>query len=198
MDQKRSSGHQKKARKLNAVLVFVDESALQMSPVVKKTWSPKGETPVLKTKTRSHKKISAIGGLTTTAGGRKQGLVFRLHRGKNVGATECVAFLEQLQQNYRNRHVFVIWDGLRAHWSKKMAAWIAEHPKFETFKLPPYAPELNPIEYVWGNVKYHQLANLAAEDELFIESKAALCRARQNQSLLRSCLQHAAIKFFDQ
>lgn len=200
MGQERPTSYQKKARKLNAILVFVDESALQLSPVVRKTWSPRGETPVLKTKTRSHKKISAIGGLTTTAQGRKQGLVFRLHRGKNVGATECVAFLEQLQLNFPGRHVFVIWDGLRAHWSKKVASWIAEHRKFETFKLPPYAPELNPIEYIWGNVKYHQLANLAAEseEELFMESKAALCKARQNKSLLRSCLQHAPIKFFDQ
>jgi transposase len=198
MGKEGSACHQKKARKLNAVVVFVDESALQLSPVVKKTWSPKGETPVLKTKTRSHKKISAIGGLTTSAGGRNQGLVFRLHCGKNIGATECVAFLEQLQFNFPRRHVFIVWDGLRAHWSKRVAHWLAEHPKFETFKFLPYALELNPIEYIWGNIKYHQLANLApeSEDELFIEAKSALCKTRKNKTLLRSCLKHAPINFF--
>jgi transposase len=72
-----------------------------------------------------------------------------------------VAFLEQLQLNFTRRHVFIVWDGLRAHWSKRVAHWLSEHPKFETFKLPPYAPELNPIEYIRGNIKYHQLANLA-------------------------------------
>lgn len=199
MGQKRISTHQKKARKLNAVLIFVDEAGLLLSPLVKRSWAPKGETPILKTKTRSHRKISAIGGLVTTAGARKQGLVFRLHPEKNVGAAECVAFLEQLKLNFPNRHVFVIWDGLRAHWSKKVDRWLAKHSKFQTFKLPPYAPELNPIEYIWSNVKYHQLANLAPESEaeLFIHAKEALCRARKNKSLLRSCLQHAPINFFD-
>jgi len=118
---------------------------------------------------------------------------------KNVGAAECVAFLEQLKLNFPGRHVFVIWDGLRAHWSKKVSRWLLRHPKFSTFKLPPYAPELNPIEYVWGNVKYHQLANLApeSEEDLFTHAKAALCRARKSKVLLRSCLQHAPINFFD-
>ena len=200
MGQKRFASHQKKARKLNAVIVFVDEAGLLLSPLVKRSWAPKGETPILKTKTRSHRKISAIGGLTTTAQGRKQGLVFRLHPMKNVGAVECVAFLEQLELNFPGRHVFVVWDGLRAHWSKKVERWLQKHSKFQTFKLPPYAPELNPIEYVWGNVKYHQLANLTPESEieLFVHAKTALCEARRNKTLLKSCLRHAPINFFGQ
>ncbi|MDR3576387.1 MAG: IS630 family transposase [Anaerolineaceae bacterium] len=179
-------------------MVFVDEAGLMLSPLVKRSWAPKGQTPILKTKTRSHRKISAIGGLTTSAGGRKQGLVFRLHPGKNVGASECVAFLEQLELNFPRRHIFVIWDGLRAHWSKKVSRWAAKHSKFQLFKLPPYAPELNPIEYVWANIKYHQLANLApeSEEELFVHAKGALCSARRNKNLMRSCLQHAPINFF--
>ena len=169
-----------------------------LSPLVKRSWAPIGKTPILKTKTRSHKKISAVGGITTDACGKKQGLVFRLHPGKNVGAAECVAFLEQLELNFPRRRVFVIWDGLRAHWSKKVARWLLKHPKFELFKLPPYAPELNPIEYVWANVKYHQLANFAPESEaeLLKAAKLALCTARGNKTLLRSCLQHAPINFF--
>jgi hypothetical protein len=30
--------------------------------------------------------------------------------------------------------------------------------------LPPYAPELNPVEYVWEEIKYHQMANYAPAD----------------------------------
>lgn len=200
MGKERPSRHQKKARKLNAILIFADEAGLLLSPLVKRSWSPKGQTPVLKTKTRSHRKISAIGGLTTTVAGRSQGLVFRLHPGKNVGATECVAFLEQIKLNFPGRHVFVIWDGLRAHWSKKVSHWLKRHPKIRAFKLPAYAPELNPIEYVWGNIKYHQLANLAPESEaeLFTHAKEAICNARRNKELLRSCLRHAPINFFGQ
>jgi transposase len=181
-------------------VVFVDESALQLSPVVKRSWAPKGKTPVLKTKTRSHRKISAIGGLVTTAAGRKQDLVFRLHPNKNIGGTECVAFLEQLKLNFPNRHVFVVWDGLRAHWSRKVSRWVGKQLRFQLFKLPPYAPELNPIEYVWSNVKYHQLANFApeSEGELLIYAKEAICRVRADKVILRSCIKHAPINFFDQ
>jgi transposase len=198
VDQERAAGDQKKARKLGAVIVFADEAGIMLSPLVKRSWAPKGKTPVLKTKTRSHKKVSAIAGLTTTSGGKRQGLVFRLHPGKNVGAAECVAFLEQLKLNFSGRHVFVVWDGLRAHWSKKVKNWLQKNPKIECFKLPAYAPELNPIEYVWGNVKYHQLANLAPESEaeLLVHAKAAICNARRNKTLLRSCLEHAPINFF--
>src|SRR4051794_19967409 len=110
---------QKKARKLKAIIVFADESALQLTPVVKRTWAPRGKTPVLKTKTRSHKKISAMGAIATTVSGRNPKLLFRLHPAKNIGAIECIAFLEQLKLNYPRRHIFVIWDGLRAHWAKK-------------------------------------------------------------------------------
>ena len=182
------------------MLVFADESALQLSPVVRRTWAPRGKTPVLKTKTRSHKKISAMGAIATGPSGRRPRLLFRLHPGKNIGAVECVAFLEQLSLNFPGRHVFVIWDGLGAHWSRKVRAWVAKHPRFELFKLPPYAPELNPIEYGWGHVKSHQLANLApeSEEELFIHAKAAICRLRRRPDLLRSFLRHAPINFFDE
>jgi transposase len=193
------SAHQKKARKLNAVLVFADESALQLSPVVRRSWAPKGKTPILKTKTRSHKKISAMGAIATGPSGRRPKLLFRLHPRKNIGAVECVAFLEQLALNFPRRKVFVIWDGLRAHWSKKVQEWVSKHRRFELFKLPAYAPELNPIEYGWGHIKSHQLANLApeSEEELYVHAKAAICRLRGNHKLLKSFLRHAPINFFE-
>lgn len=198
MGEARAARDQKKARKLNAFLIFADESALQLSPVVKRTWAPKGQTPILKTKTRSHKKISAIGAIATTSSGRKPQLLFRLHPGKNVGGSECVAFLEQLRLNFPKRHIFVIWDGLQAHWGKKVQKWQTKHPKIQFFKLPPYAPELNPIEYAWGHIKYHELGNLApeSEDELLIHAKAAICKLRKRPDLLQSFIRHAPINFF--
>lgn len=139
-----------------------------------------------------------MGAIATTASGRNPRLLFRLHPGKNIGATECVAFLEQLTLNFPNRHVFVIWDGLRAHWSRKVERWTATHPKFKRFQLPPYAPELNPIEYGWGHIKSHQLANLAPESEaeLLTHAKAAICKLRKRPDLLQAFLRHAPINFF--
>lgn len=139
-----------------------------------------------------------MGAIATTVSGKKPKLLFRLYPGKNIKATECVAFLEQLKLNYPNRYVFVIWDGLRAHWSKKVKCWIDKNPKIKLFKLPPYAPELNPIEYAWGHIKYHQLSNFACADEaqLLTHAKSAICKLRKRQDILRSFLRYAPIHFF--
>lgn len=87
---------------------------------------------------------------------------------------------------------------LRAHWGKKVSRWKEKHPRIHLYKLPPYAPELNPIECAWGYLKYHELANLAPESEtdLFIHAKAAVCKLRKRPDLLRSFLRHAPINFF--
>lgn len=140
-----------------------------------------------------------MGAIATNSSGKKPRLLFRLHPGKNIGGAECVAFLEQLELNFPKRKVFVIWDGLRAPFGRKVGAWLKKHPRFETFQLPPYAPELNPIEYAWGHSKYHQLANLApeSEEELFMHAKKAICRLRKRKDLLRSFLKHAPIHFFE-
>jgi transposase len=177
----------------------MDESALQLNPVVRRSWAPKGKTPILKTKTRSYRKVSAIGAIAVGPSGRNPRLLFRLHPGKNVGSNECVSFLEQLQLNFHGRKIFVIWDGLRAHWSKKVQRWVWKHKNFELFKLPPYAPELNPIEYAWGHIKSHQMANLTPESEetLLICAKYSICRLRGKPEILKSFLRHAPINFFD-
>lgn len=115
-----------------------------------------------------------------------------------MGAAECVAFLEQLALNFSGRHVFVIWDGLGTHRSKKVQAWISKHRRLELLNLPPYAPELNPIEYGWGHVKSHQLANLTTESEadLFVHAKAAISRLCIRPDFLCPFLCHAPINFF--
>jgi len=140
-----------------------------------------------------------MGAIATTLSGRNPKLLFRLHPGKNIGAVECIAFLEQLKLNYPRRHIFVVWDGLRAHWGKKVGRWIEKNPRIQRFQFPPYAPELNPIEFAWGNIKFHKLGNLAPESEaeLFVHAKAAICSLRKRPDLLRSFLRHAPIHFFD-
>ena len=48
-------------------------------------------------------------------------------------------------------------------------------------RLPAYAPELNPVEYMWGHLKAHEIANLLVTQawELSFEATAALRRMRE-------------------
>jgi hypothetical protein len=55
----------------------------------------------------------------------------------------------------------LLWDGLSAHWSTRMRAWLdSKHDWLRVERIPAYAPELNPVEYLWANLKDLELANL--------------------------------------
>jgi transposase len=45
--------------------------------------------------------------------------------------------------------IIIIVDNLRFHHAKLLKKWMLKHPKLEIMYLPPYSPELNPIERVW-------------------------------------------------
>lgn len=168
-----------------------------MSPVVKRTWAPTGKTPKITHKTRSHRKISAIGAVTVRYSGRNPRLMFRLLEGQNANSQVFVQFLNQLLQNIRG-NIIVIWDRLVAHRSKIVNSWLAKQSRIETEFFPPYAPELNPVEYLWSYLKMNGLANFAARDidHLYCEAKGSLCRIRKNKNLLDSFIKHSSANFF--
>jgi putative transposase len=72
-----------------------------------------------------------------------------------------IEFLTDLHEHFDCAKVTVIWDGLSAHKSKAMKAWLATQRHWLLAEqLPGYAHDLNPIEMVWGNIKQIDLANL--------------------------------------
>jgi transposase len=167
-----------------------------MAPVVKRTWAPAGETPKIIHKTRSHKKISAIGAIAVRYTGRHPRMMFRLLEGQNANSQVFVQFLTQLLQNI-DGHIIVIWDRLVAHRSKVVNRWLEKNSRIETEFFPPYAPELNPVEYLWSYLKMNGLANLAATDldQLYRESKNSLCGIRKRKDILKSIIDHSPANF---
>lgn len=166
-----------------------------MAPLVRRTWAPQGRTPVIRQRTRSHRKVSVIGGVAVTSNYRRTRLMFRLHPNRNVDASLCVAFLQQLLANIRGK-VFVVWDRFQAHRSRKVARFVERHRRLSTFLLPAYAPELNPIEMVWGHAKTVDLANFVATDEenLARATKKALCRIRKQRRMLKNLVGHCLLR----
>ncbi|MFI9772969.1 transposase [Streptomyces sp. NPDC052415] len=71
--------------------------------------------------------------------------------------------MEQMKVVYRGERVVLVWDGLSAHWSRAMRAWVAEQDWLTLERLPAYAPELNPVELLWSSLKKRELANLAGD-----------------------------------
>ena len=70
--------------------------------------------------------------------------------------------------------IVLVWDNLPTHTSRKMRQLIAARPWLTVYQLPAYAPELDPVEAVWSNLK-RSLANLTKQG---IDQLATLIKAR--------------------
>lgn len=159
-----------------------------LQPLVRRTWAPKGQTPVMYCWDR-HDRLSVIGALTLAAQRRRIGLYFAVHR-KNVQAEELESFLRQIQRTLR-RSLIVVMDRWSVHRSAAKRLFGDQRFWFEW--LPPYAPDLNPQEHVWNNTKYGHLANYIPDDllDLQLEFDLAMDRLKETPELLRSFF-HAA------
>jgi transposase len=161
-------------------IVFVDESGFSQRPARKRTWAPEGQTPVLEFNF-NWKKLSAIAGVSLAS------IYFELHE-ESVKSAQVIAFLKHLRQRIR-KPLTIVWDGLRAHWSKEVRAYVESlEGKIITEQLPAYAPDLNPVEYLWGHIKQHELANFCPKDlvELSSATREALFKAKRTKHYIRA------------
>lgn len=167
-----------------------------MAPLVRRSWAPKGKTPLLEQKTRSRKKISAMGALITSPCFQHVGFAFRLLADKNFGARECLAFLRQLLANIRG-NIIVVWDRLQAHRSVMIKQFLSKQSRLSIELLPGYAPDLNPVESIWSHLKMNKMANYCARnlEDLHIKAKKSMCSVRGEKQVLKNLLKHVPLNF---
>ena len=167
--------------------MFVDESGLTEKPNRYRTWAPRGQTPVLQYHF-NWKHLSAIAGVSWWR------FYFRLYPGA-IRSPQVVEFLAHLQRHIPGK-LLVIWDGLRTHRSHMVRDYVAElHGRVVLECLPAYAPELNPVEYLWGHWKQHELPNFCARDfaHLSTQARRALGRMRRRPTLVRAFWKQAEL-----
>jgi DDE superfamily endonuclease len=175
--------------------MFEDESGVSLLPSVRATWSPRGQTPML----RHHfawKRLSIAGVLAYEPDGSDAQLVFQLRPGAYNDDT-LIEFLGEVRQHVEHRPVILIWDGLPSHRSRRMLKWAADQRAWLSIeRLPGYAPELNPIEQVWGNVKSQELANLCADTigQVSDAAKDGLNRIDNDAPLCFAFLRHTGLR----
>jgi transposase len=172
------AGSKKNAEKEGRTIVFVDESGLSERPYRIRTWAPRGQTPVLQYHFNWNQ-LSAIAGITLW------NFYFRLFPG-SIGSREVVTFLSHLLCHIR-RKLLVIWDSPSIHRGRLIWEFVAsKDPLMKIEFLPGYAPELNPVEYIWGHLKKHELPNLCPRDfaELGYHARSALRRMRRRPTLV--------------
>jgi len=146
---------QKKARREGRTIIFIDESGLSERPSVARTWSLRGHTPVLQ-HSFNWKQLSAIAGLSFWQ------FYFRFFPGA-IRSEQVIEFLGALKRQIK-RPMLIIWDGVATHRSRKVKTWLeALDGHIAIARLPAYAPELNPVEAIWGYLKKHEIANLCLD-----------------------------------
>lgn len=166
-----------------------------MAPLVRRSWAPRGQTPVLTQRGRSRRKVSVIAALTISPRRHRVRSYFGLLPDANYDGEAIRHFLQQLTRSQRGP-IDLIWDRLPAHRGGPVGRWLArERPRVHAHLLPGYAPELNPVELIWSYAKMNTLANFApAEtDELLHRTQCALLRIAANQPLLRSFIRHCPL-----
>jgi transposase len=139
-------GIKERAKQENAEIFFGDETGIQNTANYAKGYAKIGQTPVVQTESRKMK----INMLSAVSGRGK--LRFMLYR-DNMDADKLIDFLSRLARG-NEKKVFLVLDNLRVHHSKKTMAWAKRNKAgLELFYLPPYAPELNPGEYLNSDLK---------------------------------------------
>jgi len=129
--------------------------------------------------------------------GRRSRLFFQTREG-SYNSESLMSFLTALHRELRGRKVVLVWDGLPAHKSGKMKEYLGQQRHWLRVEgLPGYAPDLNPVETLWENIKGQELANRCAEDlaEADRAVRSGIARVRRSSPLPFSFLKHAGLSF---
>jgi transposase len=180
---------QKGAQEQAQSLFFIDESGFYPLPSVVRTYAPVGQTPILREWwTRDH--LSAISALSP------EGKLYFHCQDHAINSDDVVAFLEHLLREVPGSMV-VIWDGAPIHRSRTVQAFLVNGAaqRLHLERLPAYAPELNPGEGLWQQLKGVELRNVCCFDipHLRGELRGAVKRVRRKPRILTGCFQGAEL-----
>jgi transposase len=154
-----------------------------------RTYAPVGQTPILREwYTRDH--LSAISAISS------EGKLYFHAQDHSMDSGDVVAFLEHLLREVPGRLV-IIWDGSPIHRSHVIQEFLAHGAarRMHLERLPAYAPELNPGEGLWEQLKGVELRNVCCFNlpHLRRELRDAVKRVRRKPRVLHGFFQGAGL-----
>jgi transposase len=130
-------------------------------------------------------------------GSQGGGAAVAFHRQVDAYDTDTlIGALGELRRFLGGQKATLLWDGLPAHRSKAMAAWLRRQRSWLVVEpLPGYAPDLNPVEALWSSLKGVELANLAGDtlQEVIAAAERGIHRIRQTHHLAYSFLRYCGL-----
>jgi transposase len=177
-----------------AHLVFIDETGFMLVPTVRRTYAPRGQTPVHRTGD-PHGRISCMGAIAISSGRDRIRLRYALLTDQeNFRGPSVVQFLRDLRSDLGGP-MTIIWDQIPIHECAGVMAFLAANADVVVEPFPPYAPELNPADGIWRYIKYGRLANYTPYemDELRGRVVTELNRLKKCPGLLKSFVRFAKL-----
>jgi transposase len=171
----------KRARKHGAKIYFLDETGFSSEPNLRRTYGLKGETPVVQTSGK-RQKVNVISAVNAQGAFWCQVYTHTLKQGT------FIEFLKDFMTGRRGR-VFLVLDSHPAHIAKSVKEYVqSTRGRLELHFLPPYAPDLNPDEFVWHYLKGNGVAKkpLRKDESLKARVEADLAKLKEDRKLLRS------------
>lgn len=137
----------------NDHFLFIDACTLQRCATITRMWGQRGQQPVVKMDGRGEK-VNVYGALDVT--GDFGNFFFT----PKINATHYCSYLRQLAVKYPAGTLHIILDNAPAHHAKMtQACATALAPYMDLIFLPPYSPQLNPIEKFWKMLRKRMTHN---------------------------------------
>lgn len=171
----------RRAKQAGAMIFFLDEAGFQSDAPLGRTYGLKGHTPVVRTsgQRQSINVISAV---------NARGEFWAATYTGKLNAESFVAFLQNFMRRPKGK-VFLVVDGHPAHKANVVKDYVRSlQRRLELHFLPPYAPDLNPDEFVWSYMKTNGVSKkpLKRNESMRRRIEQDLKAIRGNRSLVRS------------
>ena len=173
-----------------ADIFFLDEAGVRSDPVLGGTWAPKGVTPIVST-SGQRQQINVISAVTSSGA-----FWFSTYTGM-LNAQRFIGFLRAFLRG-RRRKVFLVIDGHPAHKAKVVREFLeARKDRIEIVMLPPYAPDLNPDEFVWNHLKKQGVSKkpLKRNESLRLRVQDDMKAIKRRPALIRSFFRAPSVAY---
>jgi transposase len=178
----------------NAHLAFVDETGFMLNPLVRRTYAPRGKTPVNRV-VDPHARISVIGAITVDPRREHIGMTYNMLGDNANFRGPGVAYFVRTLLAEIGGPVTILWDRITIHSCEEVERCLKAAPGVVVEPFPPYTPKLNPADGIWGHIKYGRLPNYTPPDLDVLRATITdeLNRLRQEEGLLRSFIRHTKL-----
>lgn len=180
-----------RAKAQKALIYWGDEMGLRSEHWYGRSYSPKGQTPVVKTTGQRYgvNMISAVSNLGK--------LAFSIFEG-NLIVNVFLDFLSRLIRFNKGRKVILIVDGHPVHRAKAVTQWLeGKESELELIFLPGYSPELNPDEMLNQDVKTTVFKNRRPKNKADLKAllSAKLHSIQKQPAKIRSYFQARSVQY---